>query len=188
VVATGAEDRGDGIQMLNPGEPPRGFDLPHVTNAQDLLLGAAPQRSPTSALVLDDVGHYEAVAAAEFMVERGAAVTYVTGQPAFAPRMNGTSRNEAALKRLYRGSFRLLVGHFLAAIDGEHCAVRPLRGTRTEAIRADTVVLVTHKAPRRSLFDRLRGRCDDLKLIGDASSPRTLQEAIREGHLAARYL
>jgi 2,4-dienoyl-CoA reductase-like NADH-dependent reductase (Old Yellow Enzyme family) len=188
IVATGAADRADGLQAANPGEPPPGCGLPHVTNAHDLLVDASRDFAPANALVLDDVGHYEAVAAAEFLVERGAAVTYVTGQPAFAPRMNGTFRNDVALKRLYQGNFRLLVGHFLAAVETHQCVVRPLRGARMQTIPAESVVLVTHKAPRRTLYDVLLGQLPDIKLVGDASSPRTLQDAIREGHLAARFI
>lgn len=189
IVATGAANRDNGMQIANPGELPSGCGLPHVTNAHDLLIEASRDGGAAShALVLDDIGHYEAVAAAEFLVEQGTAVTYVTGQPAFAPRMNGTFRNDVALKRLYQGNFRLLVGHFLAAIETHHSIVRPLHAERTEIIRADSVVLVTHKAPRRALCDTLRGRVSDIKLVGDASSPRTLQDAIREGHLAARFI
>jgi 2,4-dienoyl-CoA reductase-like NADH-dependent reductase (Old Yellow Enzyme family) len=188
IVATGAANRNDGMQAANPGELPPGCALPHVTNAHDLLMDASREFAPANALVLDDIGHYEAVAAAEFLVERGAAVTYVTGQTSFAPRMNGTFRNDVALKRLYQGSFRLLVGYFLAAIEAHHCAVRPLRVARTEIIPADSVVLVTHKKPLRTLYDSLLEQLPDVKLIGDASAPRTLQDAIREGHLAARYI
>jgi 2,4-dienoyl-CoA reductase-like NADH-dependent reductase (Old Yellow Enzyme family) len=188
IVATGAADRDDGMQAASPAELPPGCGLPHVTNAHDLLVESARDFAPAQALVLDDVGHYEAVAAAEFLAERGAAVTYVTGQPAFAPRLNGTFRNEVALKRLHAGRFRLLVGHFLAAVETEHCVVRPLRAIREEVIPADAVVLVTHKTPRRALYDALRDRLPEIRLVGDASSPRTLQDAIREGHLAARFI
>jgi 2,4-dienoyl-CoA reductase-like NADH-dependent reductase (Old Yellow Enzyme family)/thioredoxin reductase len=188
IVATGAADRDDGMQVASPAELPPGCGLPHVTNAHDLLIESARDFAPAHALVLDDVGHYEAVAAAEFLAERGTAVTYVTGQPAFAPRLNGTFRNEVALKRLYAGRFRLLVGHFLAAVETRHCVVRPLRAVREEIIPADAVVLVTHKTPRRTLYDALRDQLAEVRLVGDASSPRTLQDAIREGHLAARFI
>jgi len=66
--------------------------------------------------------------------------------------------------------------------------VRPLRAARTETTRADAVVLVTHKAPRRALYDTLLEKLPEIKLVGDASSPRTVQDAIREGHLAARSI
>ena len=188
LVATGAISRGDGIQAARPGLPPEGCGLPHVTDAADLLLHGKDEHAGRSALVLDDIGHYEAVAAAEFLVDRGASVTYVTGSSSFAPKMNGSFRNEVALQYLYRGRFRLLVGHQLTRITPENCEVRPLQGERSEIIQADSVVLVTNKSPARGLYEALRGRIATVEAIGDAASPRTLQDAVREGHLAARRI
>jgi hypothetical protein len=113
-------------------------------------------------------------------------VTYVTSCAAFAPKMNGTFRNDVALKHLYRGQFSLRVGHRLAQITPTHCEIVPLRGETLERVVADIVVLVTHRSPSRALYDELRGRGVSVQLVGDAASPRTLQDAIREGHLAAR--
>jgi NADPH-dependent 2,4-dienoyl-CoA reductase/sulfur reductase-like enzyme len=186
IIATGAVSRTDGWQAAIPGLPPAGTDLPHVTTARDLLMETRRAGAAKSAVILDDVGHYAAVAAAEFLVGQGTPVTYVTGLASFAPRLDGSFRNEAALRYLYQGNFRLLVGHCLTEIQLTHCLVRPLVGTRTERIEADQVVLVTHGAPLRALYDELRGQVPDVKLIGDAAAPRTLQDAIREGHLAAR--
>jgi 2,4-dienoyl-CoA reductase-like NADH-dependent reductase (Old Yellow Enzyme family)/thioredoxin reductase len=188
IVATGAAVRDDGVQAAIPGETPTGVDLPHVTNAYDLLMDGDRRAAPKSAVVLDDVGHYEAVAAAEYLIERGAAVHYVTTQGSFAPQMKGSSRDDMALQRLYKGNFRLLVGHFLAAIHPAFCIARPLRTQHEVRIEADCVVLVTHRAPIRSLYDALRGKVADVRLVGDAASPRNLQTAIRDGHLAARDL
>jgi hypothetical protein len=188
LVATGAISRGDGIQAARPGLPPEGCGLPHVTDAADLLLHGGVDHAGRSALILDDIGHYEAVAAAEFLVDRGASVTYVTGSSSFAPKMNGSFRNEVALQYLYRGRFRLLVGHQLTRISPEHCEVRPLQGERSEIIQADLVVLVTNKRPARGLYDALHGRIAAVEAIGDAASPRTLQDAVRDGHLAARRI
>lgn len=186
IVATGAAARGDGMQAASPGEAPEGADLPHVTTAFELLMASRQDEVPASALVLDDIGHYEAVAAAEHLIELGTAVTYVTGQPSFAPKMDGTFRNEMALKYLYRGDFRLLVGHLLTEIRRHHCIVRPLNSDHTETVTADIVVLVNNKRPDRSLYDQLQGKVPEISLVGDAAAPRTLQDAIREGHLATR--
>ncbi len=186
LVATGATSRGDGIQAARPGLRPEGSELAHVTDAASLLLQGGGDDAGRPALVLDDIGHYEAVAAAEFLVDRGASVTYVTGSSSFAPKMNGSFRNDVALQYLYRGRFRLLVGHHLTRITPEDCEVRPLQGERSERVRADIVVLVTNKTPARGLYDALRGRISVVEAIGDAASPRTLQDAVREGHLAAR--
>jgi hypothetical protein len=49
-------------------------------------------------------------------------------------------------------------------------------------------VLVTPNAPINDVQAALEGQVAVVKAVGDALSPRTLQAAIREGHLAARAL
>ena len=53
-------------------------------------------------------------------------------------------------------------------------------------VPADTVVFVSHNASNRELVDALAGSPGRVLLAGDVQSPRYLQTAIREGHLAAR--
>jgi hypothetical protein len=48
------------------------------------------------------------------------------------------------------------------------------------------VVLVTPNRPLNDLQATLAGQLVPVKAIGDALSPRNLQTAIREGHIAAR--
>jgi hypothetical protein len=63
--------------------------------------------------------------------------------------------------------------------------VRPIQSERTQEVPADVVVVVTQNEPNRALADELDG---DVRLIGDAASPRDLGAAIAEGHRAARAL
>ena len=46
---------------------------------------------------------------------------------------------------------------------------------------ADTVVLAVGVKPDRSLADACRERGIETVVIGDASSPRTITDAVREG-------
>jgi hypothetical protein len=55
-------------------------------------------------------------------------------------------------------------------------------------IAADTVVFVSHNASNRELLDTLADYSGSVIDVGDALSPRYLQTAIREGHMAARSL
>jgi 2,4-dienoyl-CoA reductase-like NADH-dependent reductase (Old Yellow Enzyme family) len=74
-----------------------------------------------SAVVVDEVGHYEAIASAEYLLERGAAVTFVTRQSALAGELEG------------RGSAAIRIGDALAgrnlqtAIREGHLAARSLK-------------------------------------------------------------
>jgi 2,4-dienoyl-CoA reductase-like NADH-dependent reductase (Old Yellow Enzyme family) len=187
IVATGSMPRLDGFQPARPFERARGVELPHVLSSAALLGGGVPEGA-TSGLVLDTVGHFEAIAAAGYLAGLGFGVTFVTALSSFGgPGVHATHRDVPELLYLYGADFTLLVRHHLVEIGPSGCVVRPLESERTSEVPADVVVLVTQNEPSRDLYDELvaRGR-RDVFLVGDASTPRDLQAAIAEGHRAAR--
>src|SRR6185436_19465311 len=95
----GASPRMDGVQTAKPGHQPGGVRQDHVVSTAQLLTGRHNQVGGT-ALVLDDVGGYEGIGAAEFLVEKGATVTFVTTKEAFAPKMIVPGVAVPALERL----------------------------------------------------------------------------------------
>jgi 2,4-dienoyl-CoA reductase-like NADH-dependent reductase (Old Yellow Enzyme family) len=185
LVATGSQPRMDGVQFGVPGLPAAGHDLSHVISSHDLLLNP-PRDLGQSAVVLDDTGHYEAIAAAEYLITKGLAVTFVTRFPAITPYVDTTMRTVPALERLYAGDFTLLNRHRLVAIEPGRATVQPLQSERPSTVEADTVVWISPNAPMRTLYDELRQSHKSISLIGDALAPRDLQAAIAEGHRAAR--
>jgi NADPH-dependent 2,4-dienoyl-CoA reductase/sulfur reductase-like enzyme len=191
IVATGSTPRMNGVQASNPGFPAIGVDQPHVVSSHEVF-DIPSDRLGGSALVLDDVGHYEAIAVAEYLVERGLKVTFVTRLSQFAPSIEYAVRTEPALRRLRQGDFSLLTRARLVEIRPGACVVGFLEGEQVATVPADTVVLVTHNMPMTEVYDGLGGRDAtgpvQLHIVGDASSPRDLLMAIREGHLTARAL
>ena len=185
IVATGAQARMDGIQVAVPAQPVAGVSQPHVVSSTDLLTGAVARLGP-AALVFDDCGHYEAVGAAEYLVEQGVAVTFATRCASFAPTVETWTRAEPALERLHKGEFRLLTRMQLLEIRAHDAVLKPLQGTRTETVAANLVVLVLPREPLAALHAALRGSVPQLAIVGDAKAPRDLQAAVREGHLSAR--
>ena len=74
IVATGSMPRLDGVQASNPGEPVEGVDRANVMSSNDLF--SQPHRElGRSAVVIDDLGHYEAIAAAEASRDLSATAT-----------------------------------------------------------------------------------------------------------------
>jgi 2,4-dienoyl-CoA reductase-like NADH-dependent reductase (Old Yellow Enzyme family) len=190
IVATGSSPRMDGVQAGNPGEPALGVGLPHVLSSVDLLSGERRQLGKR-ALVLDSVGHYEALAATEFLLTEGVAVTYLTHHPSITPYVQSTWRDVAALERFYElGEFNALTRHHLVEIRRNECVVRPSQANKNQVkvVAADTVVLITHNNPQQTLYDELRKDIGRVVLIGDALAPRDVQLAIADGHRAARGL
>jgi 2,4-dienoyl-CoA reductase-like NADH-dependent reductase (Old Yellow Enzyme family) len=190
LIATGSLPRLDGFQLANPSRQVAGTNLPHVVSSTDLLT-AAGKLTATTALVLDTVGHFEAIAVVEFLLRQGIAVTYVTNDISMTPYVHSTWRDLPALERFYAmGHFDLKLRHELVEIRQTDCIIRPLQAgaNQTSVVPAETVVLVTQNTPLRALFDDLREHGVVAQLIGDALSPRDLQVAIAEGHRAARSI
>jgi 2,4-dienoyl-CoA reductase-like NADH-dependent reductase (Old Yellow Enzyme family) len=192
ILATGSRPRMDGVQVAAPGTPAVGVEAPHVRSSHELF-GLSRAVLGSTALVLDDLGHYEAIGAAEYLISIGVAVTYVTPLNSFAPQMEFPQRSGAALARLRRGAFSLFTRTRLARIGKTSCEIAYLDGGAVTSVAAETVVLVSANQPNIELLEELRGlpsgrQPRNIRVIGDALAPRDLLVAIREGHTTARAI
>jgi 2,4-dienoyl-CoA reductase-like NADH-dependent reductase (Old Yellow Enzyme family) len=204
MIATGTEPRMDGFQPFSPGEWIRGVNQSHVMSSTDLLTGSVPPAR--TALVVDSVGHYEALATVEYLLSMGISTTFVTHNRSMSPYIETTWRDIPALDRFYRLAklsavdangggnqphFELLTRHRVVEIEHSGCVVAPTYAgpDQWRRIPAEIVVLIAHALPLRRLFDELR-QMDGVNvvLIGDAYVPRDLQRAIGHGHRAARAI
>lgn len=190
IVATGSLPRMDGLQTARPEAPVPGFDRPQVMSSHELMF-LPPERFGRSAVVFDDVGHYEAIAAAEQLTSHGVKVTFVARHSSFAPQIEVIVRASPALRRLRQGDFTLVVGGRLVDIGKDRCTLGYLDGEQTWAVAAEMVVFVSYNQAQTELYRALGGgtrapRPYALHLIGDANAPRDLLMAIREGHMAGR--
>ncbi|MCW1383613.1 FAD-dependent oxidoreductase [Novosphingobium sp. KCTC 2891] len=186
IIATGSLPRMDGIQHSHPGQPIRNFDRRNVISAFDLFM-QPPANLGKTAVVIDDVGHYEGLAATEYLLEQGLAVTYVTRLRMFAQLAQAPLMVEPFLSRMRGKPFDYLIRHRAVEFTENEVLVSPTHFTDDADVRrlpADTVVFVSANAPNRDLHVALQGRNTDLRIVGDAHSPRFLQTAIREGHMA----
>jgi 2,4-dienoyl-CoA reductase-like NADH-dependent reductase (Old Yellow Enzyme family)/thioredoxin reductase len=187
IVATGSHARMDGVLASHPGQPISGRERAGVISAFDLFM-SPPADLGRSAVVIDDVGHYEGLAAAEHLISKGLSVTYVTRLRMFAPLIQPALMNEPFLQRMAKKPFRYRIRTRAISITPGAVVVGPAHLTEddvdTERLEADTVVLVTHNRSNREIFDALSERNHDIRVVGDANSPRFLETAIREGHLA----
>ncbi len=187
IVATGSRARTDGLQAACPGLPVLGLADARVCSSRELLAGEV---SPAAtALVLDDVGHYEAVGAAEFLLAAGATVTFASRFERLMPLLDLTLQTEPTLARLHStGRFRFRGRQRLVRVGGGRALLRALDGGPEEELPAELVVLVAGSLPERSLADALAGAGCQVLVVGDARGPRYLQAAIHEAHHAARGL
>jgi NADPH-dependent 2,4-dienoyl-CoA reductase/sulfur reductase-like enzyme len=187
ILATGSAPRMDGIQLSNPGEPIEGIDRKNVLSSNDLFLARTSDFGRT-AVVIDDTGHYEAIACAEMLQSRGLDVNFVTRHIAFAPLVEPALMTEPALRRLSRGRFTVHTRTRAISVDSEGVTVAPVYLPRTSNLTtklpADTVVFVSRNRPNREMYDELKVRGVDVSVVGDAQAPRFIPVAIREGNAA----
>ncbi|MEI6626956.1 MAG: FAD-dependent oxidoreductase, partial [Thermoleophilia bacterium] len=184
IVATGSSPRLDGRQYLAPGVVASGMDQRHVLSSHDVLTNRGRPLG-THALVYDDVGHYEAIAVAESLLERGLFVTFVTGQASFSPKLEPSLSAAPALERFGSAQFQLHTYARLIEVGAQETRIAFHYGGE-RMVRADIVVFVSHNACNRELLDALGDWPGTVLAAGDVVSPRFLQTAIREGHLAGR--
>ena len=89
IIATGSTPRMDGWQANVPDMRARGMVQPHV-HSSHTIFDVPTGKLGKTAVIYDDVGHFEALAVAEYLVKQGVAVTFITKHPQIAPKMFAT--------------------------------------------------------------------------------------------------
>lgn len=188
IIATGSLPRMDGIVLSDPGQPVRNFDQAGPLSSVDALLDTGSLEGK-SAIVIDDGGHWEAIGVAEHFNERGADVHFVTRHGIFGMHVLVTGMIDDALARLNRhGRFHLHVLSRVSGVENGLARIVPTYGGSHLDVPADRLAFISINRPNRDLVEHLRGKVADVRTVGDASAPRYLETAIREGHLAGRTL
>ena len=146
-----------------------------------------PGRVGRRVVVLDAVGHIEAIGLGELLAAGGREVTLVT--PLATPIALDAETLGVALPRAVRAGCRWRPSTALARIE-DHAVVLAdvLAGTTERLAGVDTVVVRTHGLPEDGLYHALRGRVPDVVRVGDALAVRYADRAIWDGHVAARRL
>ena len=175
IVASGARELRDGRQLARPGLRPRGVELPHVHTAVEIHRGAG--RGARQAVVLDDLGSYEAVGIAEQLAAQGSDVVIVTRFQGPAETLGVTLERDPARQRLERAGVHCFAGFALTAIDRAEVRLESLGEAEPVRRPSDLVVLVTGYEPVAGLADALRAAGMATTVIGDAAAPGRLRDA-----------
>ncbi len=177
VVATGA----------SPYAPPVALDGVAVARAWDVL--AAPPRDATLDVVVADWGgDPSGLAAAETLIAAGHRVTLVVASVAVGESVHQYFRTQA-LKRLYGAG--ATVEHHLALAGAESGAARfrnVFAASVKRTIPCDLLVVSAGRVPEDRLAPALATLGVPVEEAGDCLSPRSIEEAILEGTLAARRI
>lgn len=139
-------------------------------------------------VLLDGQGSWTTASAAETFLQSGAEVAVIYPGGSFLPQVNYYSRITTTDRLGKLGIDVRLLRRAVRYHDGALEIADVLTG-RTEVIPGiDRVFAVLPATAERDLADSLEGKVGILHVIGDANSPRTLLDAIFEGHRAARSL
>jgi len=174
VVATGAR----------PYRPALALEGVEAVQAWDVLAGLRPRGRRV--VVADWGGDAAGLAAADLLNAAGNEVTLAVGSAALGETIHQYQRNHYAA-RLYRAGVRVEHHLELAGTEDGRLRFRNLFAPDVESsLAADLLVLALGRVPVRELVERLAGRTLRVEEAGDCSSPRSAEEAILEGTLAAR--
>lgn len=184
VIATGGRATVFGASKFHP-MPIRGCEQTFVIDHEQALIDVATLPDPV--IILDAVGHIEAIGIGELLASLGKTVTVVTPLP--MPMLLDRETMGAALPRAARAGMRWRPNTVLATI-GEHSVtlIDTLSGQAETVAPLGTVVIRTHGLPNDELYFALRERVAEVARVGDAVAVRPVDRAIFDGHVVGRAL
>jgi hypothetical protein len=183
VVATGGRATTDAPSKWHP-MPVPGAERPFVVDHERALHEV--DRLGHRIVILDAVGHIEAIGLGQLLAERGREVTVVTALA--TPVLVDAETLACALPLAVRAGMRWRPSTVLAAIGDHEVTLVDALSRHAETVAVDAVVIRTHGVAEAGLYFALRGRVPEVVRVGDAVAVRFADRAIYDGHLAARQL
>jgi 2,4-dienoyl-CoA reductase-like NADH-dependent reductase (Old Yellow Enzyme family) len=184
IVATGGR-ASKTAAAKGPPMPVPGSEQEFVIDHEDALRRC--EQLGRRIVVLDVVGHIEAIGLGELLARRGVEVTVVT--PFAMPICLDRETLGYALPRAARAGMRWRPNTAIAAIGEHTVTLVDVLSRQTEIVPdVDTVVIRTHGVADDALYFALQGRVPELMRVGDAVAVRLCDRAIFDGHMAGRAL
>jgi NADPH-dependent 2,4-dienoyl-CoA reductase/sulfur reductase-like enzyme len=160
----------------------RGVHSPNVFSADDVLAGKAKVGDRVIVLGGELVG----CETAEMLAEKGKKVTVTRRSAEMAVGLSPMNR-ASLLGRLQVAGVTMMPGVIYNEITSEGLKVIDKEG-KMQLLPADTIVLAAGYQPNTRLFDLLNDMSGKIHLIGDCQKPRSLLEAMIEGHGIGRTM
>jgi 2,4-dienoyl-CoA reductase-like NADH-dependent reductase (Old Yellow Enzyme family) len=184
VIATGGRATVEAPSKWHP-MPVPGSDRSFVVDHERALHD--PDRLGERIVVLDAVGHIEAIGLGHLVASRGKEAIVVCPLP--SPVLLDAETTAQALPGAVRAGMRWRPSTVLVAIGEHEVTLLDVLSGRPETIRAvDSVVIRTHGLPEASLYFALLRRAPEVMRIGDAVAVRLADRAIFDGHMVGRRL
>ena len=168
--------------------PVKGAGQSHVILAKDALLGTEPIGKKAVVIGGGEVG----IETADALLYKNLAdeVTIVEMQNDIGRDMAGMDKASLMgnqFPKYFPQRLHILVDTKLDEIREKSIVVEDRNWKKTE-IEADTVVLAVGYRANRELYEELEETVDEIYVIGDASRPRKIVNAVHEGSKIARQI
>ena len=137
-------------------------------------------------LVIDQDGHHKGPAVAEQLALQGSKVEVVSDLFTVGEDID-ISVKPLVYQRLYTNHVTLSPNTEVKEIREEQVVLRNIYNNEERTV--DGVTTIVHAGLRRAqddLYKTLKGKVDDVRLVGDAMAPRRIHDAILEGTRAGR--
>jgi 2,4-dienoyl-CoA reductase-like NADH-dependent reductase (Old Yellow Enzyme family) len=170
VVATGSRQR----------------HLDSAISAAEVLSGSPLPDGPV--IVLDSDGTRKGIGTAEWLAESGRAVTLVALTPTPAYMLDSSKVGPLAMTRIRELGVKLVDGHRLVSVgQGQVSLARIYDGTPL-TLEAPAIVQAMSHVAVDELVRPLRAVGIVVHAVGDARTPRLVEDAIRDGYTIASKL
>jgi thioredoxin reductase len=178
VIATGAVAR---VPVLE------GMESHAVFSAWDVLSGTAGELGNVVLVIDEEYGH-QGPTTAEFLLDQGKEVDLITSQETIGNFLGATTR-PPLLRRLFSKKAQIF-NHLEAKAIRNGCllARNIWSGEMHEVGPYEGFVFAYGGCARDALSEPLRQRGLNVRVVGDAFAPRSLQHAILEGHQCGREI
>lgn len=188
VIATGGRATKTGRSAYHPMPVPGSepdWVLDHVEALRRVVVD--PTSLGKKVVLLDAVGHCEAIGLGELLATHDVDATCVTTLP--VPLALDGETQAAILPRAVRAGMTWKPSTALAFVGDHEVTLANVLSHELETITGvDTVVIRTTGLPNDDLYRALDGKVSELSLIGDAQAVRPVDRAVYDGHVAARAL
>ncbi|VAV87672.1 Histamine dehydrogenase [hydrothermal vent metagenome] len=183
-IATGAKWRRDGKGRSALRGVPVSDQMPVLT-PDDIMTGMTPGKGPV--LIYDDDQAYLGGVLAEHLAAAGHEVIFVTPASMVSPFTEMTLEQSRVQASLLRLGVRIITGQALRAVGDDACEFACVYTGHPMRIACATTLLVTERRRDTVLYEALKDRgLSTLELIGDATAPGLIADAVYSGHMAAR--
>lgn len=181
---------------FSSGRPDR-TSIPGVEQSNVIDVGTAsekgladPKSMGSRVMILDETGQYLPLGLAEVLGQAGVAVEVLSRFATVGDQLVGTQDLPWLLPRLAEAGVELNPGQFIEKIKGRTVEAYELWSKRPRFVEeVDTVVLAMLRTPNDSLFKGLQAeQAVPVYRIGDATSPRSVSEAIYDGEKLGRAI